>query len=98
MTNEIQIKVNISGIVQGVFFRLETMKTANRIGVKGYVRNLPDGSVEAVFQGDENQLEQQLKWCHQGPDASRVDHVKQEKLVKPEDQLNSFDSFEVRYN
>ncbi len=97
MTNETQIRVNISGLVQGVFFRLETQKAANRIGVKGYVKNLSDGSVEAVFQGDKSQLERLLSWCNHGPDASRVDHVQQEKLVKQNDQLKSFESFEVRY-
>ncbi len=93
MTNETQIKVKISGIVQGVFFRLETQKAANQFGVRGYVKNLPNGSVEAVFQGKRNQIDKILTWCHHGPDASRVDHVQQEAFV----QTSTFESFEVQY-
>ncbi len=93
MVNKTQIKVNITGRVQGVFFRLETQKAAIRFGVTGYVKNLPNGSVEAFFQGEKEQVGHLLKWCHHGPDGSLVDQIQQEVL----NQYKTFHSFEVQY-
>lgn len=69
----------ISGRVQGVCFRHYTRKTALLHGVTGWVRNLPDGRVEAWFEGEEPAIEATLKWCHQGPEMARVDEVRIEK-------------------
>ncbi|RLC20093.1 MAG: DNA polymerase IV, partial [Deltaproteobacteria bacterium] len=60
MPNMIQIKVIVKGRVQGVFYRAHTQKQADRLGVKGYVKNLPDGSVEAVFEGDPKSVSQMV--------------------------------------
>lgn len=65
----------ISGRVQGVFFRAHTADRARQWGVVGFVRNLPDGRVEAVFEGDAHAVEKMVAWCHQGPQRARVDHV-----------------------
>jgi acylphosphatase len=65
----------ISGRVQGVCFRLETERTAVRLNVSGWVRNRPDGTVEAVLEGNVGNVEEMLSWCQQGPPLSRVDHV-----------------------
>ncbi len=93
MPNMIQIKAIVKGRVQGVFYRAHTQKQADRLGVKGYVKNLPDGSVEAVFEGDPKSVSQMVKWCHQGPKASFVEHV----LAKEADGLSNFETFKITY-
>jgi DNA polymerase IV len=93
MTETTCIKAVITGKVQGVFFRMETLKAAQKIGVSGYVRNLADGSVEAVFQGTSEQVARMEKWCHTGAPASRVDRVFTEKIPVVPDRH----SFEIRY-
>ena len=70
-----RIHVYISGRVQGVFFRAETQRTATSLKLTGWVRNMDDGRVEAVFEGEPDEIERMLDWCHQGPPASRVDRV-----------------------
>lgn len=67
--------VFVSGRVQGVSFRYYTVQEANRKGVEGWVRNLGDGRVEAIFQGEEEAVEHMVHWCHQGSPAARVHDV-----------------------
>lgn len=67
--------VFISGNVQGVYFRVYTHEAAVRFGVTGWVRNLKDGRVEAVFEGEDAAVEQMLRWCWEGSPSSRVDKV-----------------------
>jgi acylphosphatase len=67
--------VFIRGFVQGVSFRYYTQREAKRLGLHGWVRNLRDGRVEAVFEGKKDQVQQILEWCSRGPPAARVDHV-----------------------
>ena len=67
--------VRIYGKVQGVWFRANTKEMADKLGIKGWVRNVPDGSVEAVFEGDDEAVEEIIKWCHHGPPLARVDKV-----------------------
>jgi len=93
MTTKTQIKVIVSGRVQGVFYRAKTKNTADRLGVKGYVKNLPDGSVEAVFEGEHLVVSQMIEWCRKGPAAAKVEHVLTEKA----ETLSKFSSFEIRY-
>jgi acylphosphatase len=87
------VYVVISGEVQGVWFRASTKKKADELGITGWVRNTPDGKVEAVFEGDENQLNIMIKWCHQGPPLSKVEKVE----TKNQDTINGFNSFKIRY-
>lgn len=89
-----RVHVWIKGRVQGVFFRAFTRDAATRAGVKGWVRNIPDGRVEAVFEGDAEKVERMLEWCrHEGSPLSRVDHVdEQEEVYKGE-----FEKFEISY-
>jgi len=68
-----ETRVRITGKVQGVFFRWSTSEEARRLGVTGWVRNLPDGSVEALFQGPKTAVEAIIAWCRQGPPKARVD-------------------------
>jgi acylphosphatase len=82
----------ISGRVQGVFFRAETRYAAERLGVRGWVRNLPDGTVEAVFEGPDEAVEKAVAWCRTGPSSARVDDV---QVTWGEDG-KEFDRFSIR--
>ena len=68
----------VSGRVQGVGFRYATMGRARSRGVSGHVRNLPDGTVEAVFEGAPDAVDSLVAWCGRGPTGARVDDVKVE--------------------
>lgn len=68
-------RVVIHGLVQGVFFRDGCRREAEIAGVAGWVRNLPDGTVEAVFEGDPEGVRTMIDWVHKGPPAARVDRV-----------------------
>lgn len=73
-----RVRLIIQGKVQGVFFRASTKDKAKELGLKGFVRNSPDGTVEVIAEGDINQLRKFVDWCHIGPDLSRVDSVQSE--------------------
>lgn len=68
-----RLHVRLRGRVQGVYYRASTQEVAERLGLCGWVRNCPDGSVELVAEGPVEQLEQLLDWCRRGPPAARVD-------------------------
>jgi acylphosphatase len=91
--NNIQIKLVITGRVQGVFFRASTKNEAAKTGVKGYVKNLADGSVQAVFQGDKLSVTKMIDWCHKGPAAARVDNI----LTQETEKISDFSGFEIQY-
>ncbi|MEB3211675.1 MAG: acylphosphatase [Leptolyngbyaceae bacterium] len=67
--------VYVSGQVQGVGYRASTADTASLLKLNGWVRNLRDGRVEAVFEGPQSQVEEMLRWCHQGPPTASVREV-----------------------
>ncbi|CAG0953164.1 acylphosphatase [Methanosarcinales archaeon] len=67
-----RVHVFISGKVQGVFFRSGTRDMAKKLGLYGWVRNLADGRVEAVFEGKKDAIEKMLEWCKVGPEYARV--------------------------
>ena len=71
----VQRRVIISGRVQGVFFRQSTRDLARELGLVGWVRNLVDGGVEAVFQGPPEAVARMVEWCHQGPPLAAVERV-----------------------
>lgn len=71
----VRAHVWVSGRVQGVFFRASTVDEATGSGVAGWVRNTPDGRVEAVFEGRESAVEAMVAWCRTGPPAARVSSV-----------------------
>lgn len=75
MADHVRAHVFVSGRVQGVFYRSETAKAAQQLGVSGWVRNLPDGRVEVVFEGPQEAVESMVRWCHQGNPAARVSNV-----------------------
>jgi acylphosphatase len=66
------VHVHVTGKVQGVGYRLSTVRRAHMIGVRGWVRNNEDGSVEAMVQGTPDQVDAMLEWLRQGPPGARV--------------------------
>jgi acylphosphatase len=82
----------ISGTVQNVFFRVETQKTAQSLGIHGWIKNLASGQVEAYATGERNQLEKFVKWCHEGPTKANVTDVN----VEWDKDLGKMTSFEIR--
>jgi acylphosphatase len=93
MEETIKAHAVISGRVQGVFFRMETQRAAQRFGVFGWVRNLRDGTVEAVFEGKKDQVDAVLDWCNKGPAHAHVTDVK----VNFEAYTGEYQSFEITY-
>jgi acylphosphatase len=71
----VRAHVTIHGRVQGVYFRASTVYEAQNLGLTGWVRNCPDGSVEAVAEGDRKKIEEWIAWCGRGPSGARVDKV-----------------------
>jgi acylphosphatase len=68
-------RIRVWGAVQGVFFRASCAREAERCGVTGWVRNVSDGSVEAVFEGEATAVEALTAWCRRGPSGAHVDGV-----------------------
>jgi acylphosphatase len=84
--------VFVSGRVQGVFFRQKTKQQAESFGVTGWVRNLPDGRVEAVFEGEEEAVKALVEYCHHGPSYARVTNID----ASWEDYRGEFSDFKMR--
>jgi acylphosphatase len=70
-----RVRVLVRGRVQGVFFRAEARERAESFGGAGWIRNTGDGSVEAVFEGPDEQVDSLVEWCRRGPAGARVDEV-----------------------
>ncbi len=83
----------IDGYVQGVFFRAFTTDKARLTGVSGWVRNLPDGRVEALFEGEQQAVEEMIRHCKNGPPGARVTDVD----VNWEEFKSEFTGFDIRY-
>lgn len=86
-------RVYVSGRVQGVFFRSETQDEARRLDITGWVRNLADGRVEAVFEGEKENVEKLIEFCRRGPPGAKVSKVD----VTWEGYTSQFTSFTMRY-
>ncbi len=84
-------EIRVHGRVQGVFFRASTQEKAHELGIKGFVRNEPDGSVYIEAEGEEEALNRFVDWCHYGPSAASV-----EKVESEEGSFSNFQRFEVR--
>jgi acylphosphatase len=85
--------VIVMGRVQGVFFRYETRDVALRHNVAGWVKNRRDGDVEAVFEGDEDDVRIVIDWCKKGPPMARVEDVK----LEWEEYGGEFQGFDIKY-
>jgi acylphosphatase len=91
MADRTRAHVYVSGRVQGVYFRATTRDTAREVGVDGWVRNLDDGRVEAVFEGPESAVDRMIEFCHEGSEAARVDSVE-----VSDEQPQGEDGFQIR--
>jgi acylphosphatase len=88
----VRAHVVISGRVQGVYFRSYVKERAASMGIHGWVRNLFDGTVEAIFEGETESVHRMIEWCQKGPPAARVDHVETNWL----EPLKESTTFELR--
>ena len=86
------VDVTVTGRVQGVSFRWYAMQEAAKLGVTGWVRNEPDGSVAGHFEGDADSVEAMVDWCRQGPRPAQV-----QRVVRRDGAVTGARSFEVRY-
>ena len=85
-------QVRVSGQVQGVFFRDSTRQKAEELGLAGWVRNVPDGQVEALFEGPSEKVEEMVRWCEEGPQRASVENVDTDF----ENAEGDLEGFEVR--
>ena len=88
-----RVHLFVSGRVQGVFFRAHTRDLARRLGLNGFVRNLPDGRVEIVAEGEEEALRELISFAHHGPPLAQVTGLE----VRWEDPSGEFSGFSIRY-
>ncbi len=93
MAEKVRVHAIITGKVQGVFFRADTREAAKRFRLDGWVRNRPDRTVEAVFEGEKSDVESVLNWCKKGSPAARVDDVN----VEWQTYTGEFSGFNIRY-
>ncbi|QTA89453.1 acylphosphatase [Desulfonema magnum] len=90
---EARARVVISGNVQGVFFRSETQRASEDYDISGWVKNKKNGTVEAVFEGEEDDINAMIEWCWEGSPYSKVKNVE----VSWEDYTGEFIGFEITY-
>ena len=88
---KVRVRLIVEGRVQGVWFRDSTRRQAQQLGVYGWVRNCPDGTVEVLAEGPEEDVRRLVAWCHRGPSAAKVSHVHENR----EPWTGEFNSFEV---
>lgn len=88
-TDQTTLHLVIHGRVQGVFYRDSMQREAHRLGISGWVRNLPDGTVEAMAQGEPALLDKLVQWAHRGPERAQVERV----VVQP--AQGKFNGFEI---
>ena len=93
MENKVRAHAIISGRVQGVFFRVETKRAADGFGVCGWVTNRRDGTVEALFEGEQDRVDAVLEWCKEGPAHAQVSDIKVDREV----YTGEFREFEITY-
>lgn len=88
-----RIHIVVQGRVQGVGFRFECRREAIRLGLEGWVRNMDDGSVEIVAEGEQDMVDRMVQWSRSGPSGAYVDACR----ATPEPPTGAFNSFEVRF-
>ena len=93
MSKNVRAHIFISGRVQGGFFRENTSKKAQKLGLLGWVKNLDNGKVEAVFEGDKEKVEKLVKWAKRGPMFAKVDNID----IDWQEYTGEFQNFEIRY-
>ena len=93
MNEKVRVHLIVSGRVQGVFFRAEAQEKAKELGVFGWVKNLSEGRVEAVFEGERDKVEEMVKWAKKGPPGAIVNDLN----VVWEEYQAEFNNFEIRH-
>ena len=88
-----RVSVIVRGRVQGVAFRHYTSQRALELGVTGWVRNLPDGAVEGLFEGEDGAVAALVEWCRSGPPAARVERLD----VQVDTYRGEFDGFDITF-
>ena len=93
MDKKARVLLNIYGRVQGVYFRDETRNTAQKLQLTGWVKNMPDGSVDCLAEGDREKLKQLINWCHEGSEAAAVEKL----CIEWQPFQGEFDNFEITH-
>ena len=93
MADKIRAHILVSGRVQGVFFRENTQRKAKKLVINGWIKNLSDGKVEAVFEGDKKSVGKIVEWVKNGPILARVESID----IEWQEYLGEFTDFEIRY-
>lgn len=91
---EIRSHVLVKGNVQGVFFRVNTVERANEHNVTGWVKNLPDGGMEAVLEGKNKDVQKVIEWIKIGPLDAKIDNVE----IYDEEYTGEFENFNIKYD
>ena len=92
MSEKARVHIFVSGRVQGVLYRHNTQKMAQKLGLTGQVGNLADGRVEAVFEGEKDKIEEMIKWAKRGPFLAKVENLE----IIWEEYKGEFPNFEIR--
>jgi len=88
-------KIIVRGVVQGVLFRASARNEAEEFGLKGYVKNLPEGNaLEIVVTGEADEIEKFIRWCRLGPDFAKVDEVEVNQIIIEKE----FEDFKIIYD
>lgn len=87
-----RVHLTISGEVQEVLYRSNSVNEAQKLDLKGWVKNTPDGKVEIIAEGDRENLEKFIAWCRKGPSFAKVSGV----IIDWEESTGEFSSFEVK--
>jgi acylphosphatase len=90
---KVRVHIFVTGRVQGVFFRDSTRRRAKKLGIKGWVKNLPSGQVEAIFEGDKDKVEEMVNWAKTGPILAKVEYVE----AVWEEYKGEFDDFVIKF-
>jgi len=93
VNKKVRVHIVVSGRVQGVFFRAETAEKARELGVTGWVKNLSEGRVEAVFEGERDKVRELVEWAKKGPSGAIVNHID----LAREEYKGEFTNFEIKY-
>ena len=88
-----RVRLLIKGVVQGVNFRYYTQREAQRNSLSGWVKNLANGSVAALLEGEEEDVKAMIEWCRQGPPSAHVTEL----IVQPEEYRGEFSSFSIKF-
>jgi len=89
---KLRVHIFVSGKVQGVFFRENTRKKAAEFGLSGFIKNLQNGKVEAIFEGDKEQIEKIIQWIKKGPEMAQVEDIE----IDWQNYQGEFRNFEIR--